>query len=47
MQDDDDHDPTFLQPEGWPVDLRIAAIVALWLGCVVVAAFLFVRLVGI
>jgi len=45
--DDDAHDPTFLQPEDWPVDLRIAAVVALWLGGVIVAAFLFVRLIGL
>jgi len=47
MQSDDVHDLVFSHPEDWPVDLRIAAIVALCIGAVVVAAFLFVRLVGL
>ena len=47
MRDEDAPDPMFSQPEDWPVDLRIAGVVLLWLGAVAVAAFFFVRLVGI
>ena len=47
MRDDDLHHTMFSQPEDWPVDLRIAAVVALWIAVIVAAAFFFVRLVGI
>jgi hypothetical protein len=46
MSDDEAPDPMFTHPEDWPVDLRIAGVVLLWLGAVVVAAFFFVRLIG-
>ena len=44
---DDAQEAMYVHPEGWPVDLRIATIVALCVSSVAVAAFFFVKLVGI